>query len=128
NLEACTLSWNHFGDTSLAEFATGRTRPNLKSLDISFGRYTDAGLVQFSRSKCFSALEKLHIGYLIWPDDPSYTFGPFGIESILNASWERPFRLIVSVRSREPAPREIVEICERHADRVELRHTRPGQS
>jgi uncharacterized protein (TIGR02996 family) len=128
NLEVCALNWSHLGDSALAEFATGRTRPNLKSLDISFGRYTDTGLVQFSRTKCFPALQELHVGYAIWPNDASVTFGPFGIDSILSASRGRPFRLIVSVRSREPAPREIVEFCDGRPDRVELRYTQPGHS
>lgn len=121
NLEYCLLDENRLDDLALSHFAMGRTRPKLECLDIRYGRYTDVGLVELSRSSCFPNLKKLCIGY---STRRPTRFGRVGIESLLQSSADRPYQLEISIRSSDPIPKEIEELGQNRSDRVVLEHRR----
>ncbi len=128
NLRVCNLHGNRLGDTALLELATGRHRPLLTSLDVADAPHTDAGLLHLARSDRFPALRQLKIGWLRF-DDQRVRFGPFGVESLLNATNFTLDRLTLRfVKRGEPsAPmRELFELAERLPDRVKLELHDPG--
>jgi uncharacterized protein (TIGR02996 family) len=127
NLTHCSFQVNSFGDTALAELAAGHRRRRLETLDLRYGRYSDAGLVQFARSESYPNLSELRIGYsTLWIDRPP-RFGPFGIESLLKSPTGWQGRLVVAVQSHEPVPGEIMEVAAAYPDRVGIEYWNPRQ-
>ena len=124
-LRSCSFFYNTLGDTALVELGQGRRRPNLESLNISIGRYTDAGLVQFARTDRFPALRELRIGYTTLGQRRPITFGPFGIDSVLNPPTGWRGRLVIDVQSYDPVPGDIQDLAAGHPDRVQLKYWNP---
>jgi len=118
NLRVCSFYRNHFTDSALSEFTHGRLKLRLESLDLRDGLYTDRGLVFLSSSDRFPNLRKLRIGYTENLDDPSPVFGPFGVETLLNAASFKLERLQVQIISHLPVPRDILELVDRYPDRL----------
>jgi len=124
-LKSCSFRANRFTDAALAELTTGRIKPKLEVLDISFGRYTDSGLVKLSRSELFPNLRELHLGYSIYRHRENVSFGTFGIEALLNSTQIRFDRIIISIHSESPVPRDMVKLAEQARDRVVLDYRNP---